>query len=266
MAWPTRAAGWGGVQQTYQGSALPGMIGTGAGLGLGALTGNPILGAILANIGAQAATELIGSVFGRQSPAEAAALQATQAGRMLIPQLQAQAMGQPTAATQAQQRQLQQATTRMQQSYAASARRAGLGAPTLGGGQPTVSRAQQGRYQAAQLGAMGDIMAQSQIAAQQQLGGLYQAGLQTQRQIEMEEMAARGRAVGGLVQLMADMQADTQRQEFDDTLRAYILDLLTALRSQMPTAAPAAPAVGTGGVPVGWGATASRFRPAGAFR
>lgn len=234
MAWPTRAAGWGGVQQTYQGSALPGIIGTGAGAGIGALMGNPILGAILANIGAQAATELIGSVFGRQSPAEAAALQATAAGRQLIPQLQAQAMGQPTAATEAQMRQLRQAGTRMQQSYAASARRAGMGAPTLGGGQPTVSRAQQGRLQAAQMGAMGDILGRSQIAAQQQLGGIYGAGLQTQRQIEMEEMAARGRAVSGLAQMMADMSRDTEQVEFDANLKSAIMDFLAALRSQIP--------------------------------
>ena len=233
MAWPTRAAGWGGVQQTYQGSALPGMVGTGAGLGLGALTGNPILGAILANIGAQAATELIGSVFGGTSPAEAAALQATQAGRQLIPQLQAQAMGQPTAATQAQQRQLRQATTRMQQSYAASARRAGLGAPTLGGGQPTVSRAQQGRYQAAQLGAMGNIMGASQIAAQQQLGGLYQAGLQTQRQIEMEEMAARGQAVSNLTNLFARVQQRKQQGAYDARQEALYNRLLTIIESML---------------------------------
>jgi hypothetical protein len=234
--WPKKAAGWQEIGQTFQGSGLPGIIGGAAGGGLGALTGNPILTAILVDLGAQAATELLGSVFGGTSPAEQAAGQMTGIGQQLIPQLQAQAAGQQTAATQAQQRQLQQATTRMQQSYGASARRSGLGAPTLGGGQPTVSRAQQGRFQAAQVGAMGDIMGRSQIAAQQQLGGLYGQGLETQRGIEMEEMAARGRAVSGLSQLMADMQRDTEQLEFDQTLRSYILDLLNALKSNLPAA------------------------------
>ena len=231
--WPKKAAGWQGVGQTFQGSGLPGIIGGAAGGGLGALTGNPILMAILTNLGAQAATELMGTVFGSTSPAEQAAGQMTGIGQQLIPQLQAQAAGLPTAATQAQQRQLQQATTRMGQSYAASARRSGMGSPTLGGGQPTPSRAQQGRYQAAQIGAMGNIMGQSQIAAQQQLGGLYGQGLEMQRGIEMQESAARGEAVSNITKMFQNIQDMKARQQHDAELMAFYNKLLEVTRLQL---------------------------------
>lgn len=214
-------------------SGLPGVLGGGIGAGLGALTGNPIISAILMSVGSQAATSLLGSLFGGQSPAEAAALQSTEAGRQLIPQLQAQARGEPTAATEAQQRQLQQATTRMQQSYAASARRSGLGAPTLGGGQPTVTRAQQGRFQEARLGAMGDIMARSQVAAQQQLGGMYAQGLQTQRQIEMQESAARGEAISNITKMYQNIEQMKARQQYDADLMAFYNKLLQVTERQL---------------------------------
>ena len=219
---------------TALGAAAGGGTAAGAGLGVGAaLTSNPILKAILVNLGAQGVTELLGSVFGGTSPAEQAAGQMTGIGQQLIPQLQAQAAGQPTAATQAQQRQLQQATTRMQQSYSASARRSGMGAPTLGGGQPTVSRAQQGRFQAAQIGAMGDIMGRSQLAAQQQLGGLYGQGLEMQRQMEMQESAARGEAVSNLTKLFQNIQDMKARQQHDADLMAFYNKLLEVTRLQL---------------------------------
>jgi hypothetical protein len=246
---------------------IAGPVGGAIGGGLGALTGNPILMAILTNLGAQAATELMGSFFGRTSPAEQAAGQMTGIGKELIPQLQAQARGERTAATDAQLRQLQQATTRMQQSYGASARRSGLGAPTLGGGQPTVSRAQQGRYQAAQLGAMGDIMGRSQLAAQQQLGGLYTQGFEAQRQIEAQELASRGRAVGGLVQYMTAIEQDREQREYDQVFRNALLSLLGALQSNLqPAAMTPAP---TGGWPrqsSGWQGVGQAYSRYGAPR
>lgn len=246
------------IPATALGFGIGGPIGGALGGGAGAaITSNPILRAILVNLGAQAATELLGGLFGTTSPAEQAAGQMTGIGRELIPQLQAQARGEPTAATRAQQRQLQQATTRMQQSYAASARRSGLGAPTLGGGQPTVSRAQQGRYQAAQLGAMGDIMGRSQLAAQQQLGGLYTQGLEAQRQIEQQELASRGRAVGGLVQYMTAIEQDREQREYDQTFRNAIMNLLSALQSNL------GPAAATPAAPGGWPRQSSGWQGAG---
>lgn len=206
--------------------------GTATGIGA-ALMGNPILKALFVNFGAQAATELLGSIFGTESPAEKYAQQYTEAGTRLLPQLEAQARGEPTAATEAQFRQLGQATTRMQQSYGASARAGGLGAPTLGGGQPTVSRAQMGRYQAAQLGAMGDIMGRSQIAAQAQLGGLAQAGMGVQRQLEAEDLAARGQSISNITAMINEYQQQKARGEQDARMDAFYERFLAIMEAML---------------------------------
>ena len=178
---------------------------------VGELLNSP-LGKTLAQFsGAAAISKLMGMIEG-PSPYEQAAQQQLGIGKTLIPQLQAQAAGQPTAATQAQMGQLSQEVNRLQQSYGASATRGGMGGPVGGGGLPTASRAQQGRYQASKVQAMGGIMGQSMTSAQQQLGGFYSQGMQMQGTLEMEQRQARSQALSDIGDLYAENKLDPELQ------------------------------------------------------
>jgi len=191
------------------------------------------LGKTLAQFsGAAAISKLMGMIEG-PSPYEQAAQQQVGIGKTLIPQLQAQAAGQPTAATQAQMGQLSQEVNRLQQSYGASATRGGMGGPVGAGGLPTASRAQQGRYQAGKVQAMGGIMGQSMTNAQQQLGGFYSQGMQMQGALEMEQRQARSQALSDLGDMYSsnklepELQASLGRtQEFWDKLMTSLNPIL----------------------------------------
>ena len=179
------------------------------------LANNPLAAAIAGEV----AMRGLGGLFGGESPYEQAAGQYLQAGQQLIPQLQRQAAGQPTAATQAQMGQLQQQATRMGQSYAASAQRAGIG-----GGRTPPGRAQQGRVQAAQLTAQGNILGQAQLSAQQQLLGIGAQGFRAQAGIEQAELAGKQQFLTGIADFMA-----WYRQNKNDSLTQEMFDLLRGL-------------------------------------
>ena len=177
----------------------PAVAGTAAGAGgtaIGAVTGFLTANPILAMIAAELGTQVLGRLFGGTSPFEQAAGQQLGATGALLPQLQRQAAGLPTAATAGQMRQIGQAQTRAQQSYAASAQRAGIAGTTP-------ARAQQGRLQAAGVEAMGGILGQAQLTAQQQLIGLRGQAMTAQQQIEMQELQARQQFMSGLGAFMA---------------------------------------------------------------
>ena len=181
---------------------------------------NPLLASLLASIGYNMFGQLTGS-----SPAEQAAQQQIGIGKTLIPQLQAQAMGQPTMATEMQMRQIKQQGTRMGQSYAASAQRQGIPGTTP-------ARAQQGRMQVATAGAMGDILGQAQQSAQAQLGGLYAGGVSAQQLMEQQKAANKQAFMGGLGEFMGwyrENKADAQAQR--------VLDMAMVLLGLKPTPA-----------------------------
>ena len=170
-------------------------------------------------------------------------------GQTLIPQLQAQAAGQPTAATQAQMGQLSQEVNRLQQSYGASATRGGMGGPVGDGGLPTASRAQQGRYQVGKVQAMGGIMGQSMISAQQQLGGLYGQGMQAQGGLELEQRQARGKFLDdfGAIYAANKLEPDLkkwlgQSGDYYNRLSIYLSNMLLPAESasvpQQPISKP----------------------------
>jgi hypothetical protein len=138
------------------------------------LADNPLIASQLAGVGYGIISRLTGS----ETPLRETAAQQVAVGEQLIPQLQAQAKGQPTVATRAQMAQLQQQANRAQQSYGASARRQGISGTTP-------ARAQQGRIQAAQQQALGNLLGQSQLAAQQGLMSIYSQG--TANQLAAEE-------------------------------------------------------------------------------
>lgn len=193
------------------------------------LANNPLAAAVAG----QLATSVLGGLFGGESPFEQATGQFLQAGQDLIPQLQRQAAGLPTAATRAQMGQLQQQATRAGQSFAASAQRQGIG-----GGRTTPGRAQQGRVQAAQLQAQGNILGQAQLTAQQQLLGIGSQGLRAQAGIEQGELAGKQQFLGGIADFMA-----WYRQNKNDQLTS---DMFELLRSLTPGATPVGGAAPTG--------------------
>ena len=154
---------------------LPALAAAGAWLGA-----NPLAGAALANLG----YSMYQGLFGGQSELERLAQQQTGVGQTLIPQLQQAAAGQPTAATRAQMGQLRQQATKMGQSYAASAQSRGVAGTTP-------SAAQQGRIQAAELQGQANILGQAQVAATQQLAGIYGQGVATQIQADQIKRQAK---------------------------------------------------------------------------
>lgn len=207
-----------GLSAGAAGGVAPAAAGGGMLASLGAFaSAHPILAAILAAQGLDVVQNLAGGLFGGPSPMEQAAAQQMAIGKQLIPQLQAQAAGQPTAATRAQQQQLRQMTTRAQQAYGGSALRRGVG-------QTTPSAVQQQRFRQAETQAMGGIMGQSQLAAQQQLQGLYTGGLGMQQQLEAQAAQNRQQFMSGLANFMAMYQADKQDPEYQE-----ILDIIKRL-------------------------------------
>jgi hypothetical protein len=191
---------------------------------------DPITQAILAQVGGQIVGSLFESISG-PSAVEQAIGQQLGIGQTLIPQLQAQAAGRPTAATQAQMGQLRQQGTRMQQSYAASAQRQGIAGTTP-------ARAQQGRLQAATLQGMAGVLGQAQVSAQQQLGGLYGQGLSYQRQVEAQRAGGQQQLAGSIASIMANreqLRSLELESEADKEQWMWLQNILKSLVGQQGT-------------------------------
>jgi hypothetical protein len=197
---------------------------------------DPITQAILAQVGGQIVGSLFESISG-PSAGEQAIGQQLGIGQTLIPQLQAQAAGRPTAATQAQMGQLRQQGTRMQQSYAASAQRQGIAGTTP-------ARAQQGRLQAATLQGMAGVLGQAQVSAQQQLGGLYGQGLSYQRQVEAQRAGGQQQLAGSIASIMAnreELRAIEAESVGDKEILAAFFNMMLGVSGQGGTPGGIAP-------------------------
>jgi hypothetical protein len=202
------------------GAAGAGLAPIGAAAG-GGLLSSPIIQAILGTVGGN----LLGGLFGGgQSPFEENVAQRLGITQQLIPQLQAQAAGQPTAATRAAGMQLSQQMKRLQQSYAASAQRQGIAGTTP-------ARAQQGRLQAAKVQGMAGIMGASQIAAQQQLGQLAAGAPAQQFQIEQQRRQQKREFLTGIGQVMAEYRLQDSQGQADAQTRELVQTLLDVIRS-----------------------------------
>ena len=216
------------------GAGAGGAAAVGGGLGgtLGMITGNPLLAALLA----QAGSRMFSSFFGGASPYEQAAGQMLGAQRELIPQLQRQAAGLPTIATENIKRQLRQEGTRQGQAFAASAQRQGIA-----GMAPAT--AQQGRIAAATTEAIGNQLAQAQLAAQQQLLGVGAQGMQAQGLIEQRQQATQQQFmsdIGAFMGWYQQNQYDPLAMEMMDALR-QLFGYQTKFMSRMTQGLPANP-------------------------
>ena len=150
---------------------LPAAIGFGAKAGaalaghtsiqaaLASLLGNPVWGGIFAQKGA----EFLEGIFSPPTPYEQVTKQSLQASADVIPELQAQARGQRSPATQAITRQVRREGTRAGQSFAQGARRAGLVGGAPGGTAPY--RAELSRIESGAQEALLQRLGQSQTDA-----------------------------------------------------------------------------------------------------
>ena len=209
-------AGTGGLAKS---SALSGL-----GAGLGTLMGNPLAGILFTQLG----TALMGKLLGGSSPSEQNIAQMAGIGRTLIPQLQQQAAGMPTAATKAQGNYLNQEVSRAMQASGASASRAMPGSRQYG--QTAPARVAQNRLQGSRIEGMANIMGASQLQAQQQLQQLFGAGVGAQQQLEASEAGARARTSANLATIYAMMKNPQQLGANQYSIQAY--DILKKLISE----------------------------------
>ncbi len=200
----------------------------------GFLTANPLLAALAAVQG----VKTIGGFLSGPSPYEQAASQQLGIGGPLISQLQQQAAGLPTAATEAQMRQLGQVQTGAQQSYAASARRQGIAGTTP-------ARAQQGRLQAAGIEARAGLLGQAQTSAQQQLGGIYGRGLTAQAQVEAQRRQADQQFYAGLAEFMQYYRANKGEPLAEQALELFLQQAQLTMPLLRQAVAGGATAAGT---------------------
>jgi hypothetical protein len=181
-AWQTAKSSYGAGQP----SASGGLAKTGLTALLSTITGNPLLGALIASAG----TEIMGGLFGnKQSPYER-----NVAG--LITNLQKQAAGMPTPATKMQGNYLNREVNRAMQSTAASATRAMPSGNQVG--QTAPARVAQNRLQGARIEGMANIMGQSSINAQNQLAQAY--GMQGE--LEAKEAQSKSNVTSMITQLI----------------------------------------------------------------
>lgn len=206
------------VQKAFAGSGIGSAAGLSSGGVMGTLAGlaaHPLWGSLMAMGGYR----ILEGILSPKTPYERAAERQMQAGLSVIPELQKQARGEPTAASRAVVQQVRQEGQRQQQSYATSARKAGMLGSTPGG-QPSY-RAETGRIQSDVRQVMGQRLGQAQLAAQQQLAGFLQPGIQsTERQdiyrdVQEEKTLA---GIGRWMQRYYDNKGDPRWEEMKNFL------------------------------------------------
>lgn len=203
-----------------------------------------ILDPILAMLLQQAGMQVGGAILSKILPSDNSQYQQQVKSNLsytnaIVPQLYQQAMGKPTQATQQAFSNLSNEVNRLQQSLAATAQRNVPQATSMG----TSARVGQTRLQQAKVGAMGNIMAQQQQNAVNQLMGLGQQSMLQQSQIEAMERADRQATMTGLAGLLAKYQQGKQNAEFRAMFEPYMKALTDLLMGSMPTQTTSQPIV-----------------------
>lgn len=214
---------WSGIRTDYGAKPIQptqqGMGSNVANIGLtgilSAITGNPLLSALVASVG----TELLGGLFGnKQSPYER-----NVAG--LITNLQKQAAGMPTPATKMQGNLLNREVNRAMQSTAASATRAMPSGNQAG--QTAPARVAQNRLQAARIEGLANIMGQSSINAQNQLAQSY--GMQGE--LEAREAQSKANVTSMIAQLIGSFnKPQLSNDPFVRSMQEQILGMMETLK------------------------------------
>lgn len=224
-----------------------GLSGAAAGAGIwGTLSGmaaSPLWGPLMAMGG----TSLLERFLSPQTAYEKASGQMMQAGMSILPELQRQAAGLPTAVSKNIIRQVRQAGTRQQQAYATSARRGGMLGQLPGGSTPY--RVQQGRIQGDIRQVMGQRLSEAQLAAQGQLAGFAQGGMRAaERQgIYREESGAiMMRSLGRWMQQYSANKGNPRYERAMQIILESINQAGQPAQVAAPARTPAAPAAPVG--------------------
>lgn len=191
----------------------------GAGGIIANLMKHPLWGSLMGNIGVGFLRRMVGS----ELPYGDFAQEQLEAISGMIPELQAGAAGQPTAASRAIREQVRTEGQRMQQSFATGARRAGTVGGLPGGTAPF--RAQQGRVHAATQAAMTQRLGAHQDASQRALLGLAPTAFQHAGIQEAADRAAEGDLMGSLGRFSSGFtqnQNDPQFQEMLALIKQYL--------------------------------------------
>lgn len=185
-----------------------------AGAILAKLATDPVWGALLAEFGTGIISGLLGG--GGEAPFERASAAQLRAGEGVLSDLQRASSGLPTAAGRAITRQVQREGTAMQQSLAASSRRAGhLGTPS--GTSPF--RAQSERIQAGQQEALIQRLGQHQMGAQQMLLSGLQPAIQTQAGFQRQGQQTEQFVKGALGRLGRHLREDPEDEQTNRLLK-----------------------------------------------
>lgn len=198
--------------------AAANLVAPGAGSVIANLLKHPLWGSLMGNIG----SKLLRGILGPELPYGEYAQEQLSAISGILPELQAGAAGQPTAASRAIREQVKTEGQRMQQSYATGARRAGMVGGLPGGTAPY--RAQQGRAQAATQAAMTQRLGQYQTGSQQILAGMAPTAFQHAGIQEMTDMQKAEEWMGSLGRFSrqyAQNQYDPLYQEMLAFLKDY---------------------------------------------
>jgi hypothetical protein len=185
---------------------------------------------LLSMIFAQQGAKLLSNIFQTpDTPMQGALGGTNQAFQQLLPQLQQQAMGIPSMATQNTVRNLGTEINKAQQSYAASMQRAspGMISPT------TPVRAGQGRLQEARIQGTADILGQAQQNAQNALLNIYGQSLPYQQQTEMQARQDQQALYAGIGSLWNDYKSSQNDPEFVQTFKPLMQGLIRYLQGLM---------------------------------
>lgn len=208
------------------GSAL-GVTTAGAATAAGpGILSSPLIQTILGQLGGSVLAGLLG---GGQTGFEGATQQSLAARGQLISDLQRQSQGQPSPVSRALDLQIGQEQNRLQQSFGASAQRQGIAGTS-------VSRAQQGRLQAAGLQARTIARGQLAATAQQQLGQLVGRAPEQQFLAEAQRRQSRKNFLGGIAGIISEARSQEQEGLLDaDTRQAIqvLMDFVKGLQGDL---------------------------------
>jgi len=171
---------------------------------------------LLQMIFAQEGAKLLGNIFGgKDTQLQKSIGQNIQFGQQLMPSLYAQAMGQPSLATQNTVRNLGQQINQSQQAYSASMQKAnpGMVSPT------TPVRQGQKTFQDARIRGAADIYSQAQNNAQNQLMAMYQGSLPYQQQAELQARQDQQAIYTSIGSLWNDYKSNQYDAKFVQTFK-----------------------------------------------
>ena len=185
---------------------------------------------LLQMIFAQEGAKLLGNIFGgKDTQLQKSIGQNIQFGQQLMPSLYAQAMGQPSLATQNTVRNLGQQINQSQQAYSASMQKANPGMVS----PATPVRQGQKTFQDARIRGAADIYSQAQNNAQNQLMAMYQGSLPYQQQAELQARQDQQAIYTSIGSLWNDYKSNQHDLKFVQIFKPLMQGFIQYLRGLM---------------------------------